>query len=143
MSRKYKIFLDSDVVVSALISDKVASSWIIRQPDLQLVVSNYSVKELKKVVIKLEISQTELDKLIDRRTSIVKLADDLSTIKENFQKYVLDIDDAHVVAGAVTGKADFLLSYNLKDYLIDTIKTKLGILVMTPGRFLQYLRSRN
>lgn len=143
MSRKYKVFLDSDVVVSALISGKGASSWVVGQSDLQLVVSNYSVKELKKVAVKLEISRARLDKLIDRRINVIELTDGLPVIKKDFQKYVLDIDDSHVVTGAVAGKADFLLSYNLKDYLADAIKTKLGILVMAPGRFLQYLRSLN
>ena len=143
MSRKYKVFLDSDVVISALISNKGASSWIVSQSDLRLVISNYSVKEIEEVIAKLGIGKNKLNKLINQRIGIVKLTGNLSTIKKDFQKYVSDIDDAHVVAGAAAGKADFLLSYNLKDYLMDAIKTKLGVLIMTPGRFLQYLRSLN
>ena len=62
-------------------------------------------------------------------------------INKEFCDYVDDVDDAHIVAGAHQTKARFLVSYNLKDYRIDHIKKDFGIIVLTPGLLLQYLRS--
>lgn len=37
----------------------------------------------------------------------------------------------------------FLITYNLSDYKIERIKDELGIIIITPGQLLQYLRSLN
>ena len=58
-----------------------------------------------------------------------------------FGQHSRDPNDAHIIAGAVKAKAQFLLTYNLKDYKIDKIKKDFGIIVTTPAKFLQYLRS--
>ena len=40
----HKVFLDSDVVISALLSDHGASGWLIRDANIQKWVSNLSQK---------------------------------------------------------------------------------------------------
>lgn len=82
-----------------------------------------------------------LTTLIENNLKVTILLESLSEIKESFKQYVLDENDAHILAGAKTAKADFLISYNVKDFKIDKIKKDLGILTLTPGNFLQYLRS--
>lgn len=58
-----------------------------------------------------------------------------------YRDFVLDTNDAHIVAGAVEGNASFLLTYNLKDFHKDKIGSELGIVCLSPGDFLQYLRA--
>ena len=66
-----------------------------------------------------------------------------SKITNQYSKYVLDEHDSHVIAGAIEVNAKFLITYNLKHYNIDKIKADFGIVVLKPGNFLQYLRSKD
>ncbi len=54
---------------------------------------------------------------------------------------VIDPNDAHILAGSKTAKAKFLVSYNIKHFMVDKIAEELKIVVLTPAKFLQYLRS--
>lgn len=74
------------------------------------------------------------------RLKLVKL-ENLKAVKEKFAKYVVDKNDTHIVAGVVRARAKFLISYNLRHYRADVIKGDFGIIIMSPGKFLQYLRS--
>ena len=65
----------------------------------------------------------------------------IEEVKNEYKEYVSDIHDAHIVSGAKEAKVRFLISYNLKDYNLEKIKQDLNILVMSPGQFIQYLRS--
>ncbi len=93
------------------------------------------------VVKKLHIEEEGLNVLVKERLKTVMLKETISNIKDQYREYVHDIDDAHVVAGAKAAKARFLISYNIKDFKLNKIKNDFNIIVMTPGRFLQYLRS--
>ena len=125
-----KVFVDSDVVISSLISDTGASAQLLKtNNDIVKVISNLSIKELKIVMTRLKI-----DKPLPKLKII---------IIDNFKKYSVystDPNDAHIVAGAHQVKVKFLITYNLKHYKIEKIKRNLNIIVMTPGIFLQYLR---
>ena len=60
-----------------------------------------------------------------------------------FEKYIYDPYDGHIIAGARQGKARFLLTFNLKDFNREKIKRDFNIILMTPGMYLQFLRSQN
>lgn len=136
------VFVDSDVVVSSLISSKGAAYLLINNKDLSLYISNISVKELKIVCERLKIDKNDLKNLVSKRFKTVVLKTALSELKRSYQDYVLDENDAHIIAGAKTAKAKFLVTYNLKHYKADKIKADLGILITTPAMLLQYLRSQ-
>lgn len=136
MKRK-KVFLDSDVIISSLISGKGAAYFIIHKTDVQLFISDKSIEELEKVVIRLGLNKNKLTDVIKKRLNVVKLKE----VKENFKSYTWDVDDTHIIAGAQNAKVKYLLSYNTKDFKVDKIIQELKIIVITPARFLQYLRS--
>ncbi len=140
MTFPHKVFLDSDVVISALLSDHGASGWLIRDANIQKWVSNLSQKEIKMVAKRLNITD-EKSRLTLKLPSVVALNNDLDKIKEKFGSYVDDSNDAHVVAGAVAAGAGYLATYNLRHFRVDKIRSDFGVVVMTPGLFLQYLRS--
>lgn len=135
------VFIDSDVVISSLISASGASHHLLKYQGLKYFISNVSLKELQRVVGKLRISQKELSVLVEERFKIVRLEEMIAEIKDKYKDYVYDINDAHIVGGAKACKARFLISYNIKDFKQIKIKNDLNILVMMPGKFLQYLRS--
>lgn len=136
-----RIFVDSDVVISSLLSQSGAAYLLLNTPSLKLFISSLSKRELEKVVQRLGIKSTMLKEIIDNNLDIVNIPEPLGDIKDSFGQYVIDVDDAHIVAGTKAAKAEFLITYNVRDYKIEKIKQDLNVLILTPAAFLQYLRS--
>jgi predicted nucleic acid-binding protein len=138
----HTIFVDSDVVISSQMSSTGAAYLLIHHTDdIKLIVSNISQKELEIVASRLEISLNDLKLLLERRFNFVGLKHTMDEVKKEFKDYVTDINDAHIVLGAKEAKVRFLITYNIKDFNLEKIKKDFNILVMTPGQYLQYLRS--
>lgn len=132
--RPIKVFLDSDVIISSLLSSAGAAHLLVNKKSVVKYISNLSVKEINIVAKRLRIKTTAVDQLVSR-LKIIRL-------KKDFGKdYVTDTHDSHVVTGAVTAKVRFLLSYNLKHFRMEKIKRDYNILVYRPAQFVQYLRS--
>lgn len=137
----HRIFTDSDIVISSLISQTGASNLLLHHKNVACYISSYSTTELTRVVKRLNLKEDKLKTLINERLKKVKLRETIGKIKEEYKEYTLDSDDTHIVAGAVKAKAGFLISYNLKHFKIEKIKRDFNIKVTTPANFLQYLRS--
>ena len=118
------VFVDSDVIISSLLSEKGASFFLFSQTKVDLFISSLSLKELKIVVKRLGIEEHKLDTLIEKRLKVVILEKTKREIEKKYQNYVLDKDDTHIVAGARKAKVKFLLSYNLRHFRKEKIKTK-------------------
>ena len=136
-----KVFVDSDVVISSLISTKGAAYLLLNEQESDFSISDLSKLELERVIRKLNLSRDRLQSLIKKRLKTIKLTTDLEKIKKDFQKYTSDFDDAHIVAGAAKAKVRFLLTYNIKHFHRQKISEDYGITVLTPAQYLQYLRS--
>ncbi len=133
-----RVFIDSDVIISSLLSSKGAAFKLLHEKDIIPIVSTASLKELRVVCKRLHIANDALETLIQKKCTVISLQ--IKT-QNRYKKYVLDPNDLHVVAGATSAKALFLISYNLKHFRVENIKNDLKILCMTPALFLQYLRS--
>ena len=140
--KKLRVYVDSDVIISSLISQAGAASFIFSLKDIHLFASNYSKKETEIVAERLGLKEAKVKEIFERKLEIVFLTDSLENLKKKLAECVTDKDDAHIVAGAVKAKAQFLISYNLRHYKANRIKTDFDILLMTPAMFLQYLRSK-
>lgn len=135
------IFIDSDVVIASMLSFSGASHYLLHMIKQKMYISTYSQKELQIVMERLGIEINKLERLEKDVLKIVTLHDRLEQIKKEYMKFVLDENDAHIVAGAAKAKAKFLITYNTKDFKNDAIKDAFGCIVTTPANFLQYLRS--
>lgn len=137
-----KIFLDSDVVISSLISTLGAAYLLIHDTkDLELFISNLSLKELEEVVVRLNLDKNSLSNLVKVNLRTLELETTNKALKERYKDYVLDPNDAHILAGAIKGKVRFLISYNIRHFKVDKIRRDFHIFILTPGHFVQYLRS--
>lgn len=134
------VFLDSDVVISSLISPTGAANFLTHHEEITCFVSNISLKEIERVSIRLHL--TNMKRSIHQRLRIIELEDTDRNIGQRYGAFVLDPGGAHIVAGVSKSGVRFLITYNLKHYKAERLKRELDILVMTPARFLQYLRSR-
>lgn len=138
---KVKVFIDSDVIISSLLSQTGASNSILNNADLKSFISNFSQEELNRIVDKLGVDKSMLKGLLKSRLKTIKVKLGKEEVLAQFSKYTYDIGDGHIVAGATTAKAKILVTFNTKDYKIKEIKQDFGIRVMRPGELLQYLRS--
>ena len=137
------VFVDTDVVISSLIS-KTGGAYLLLNntpPDVNFWISNFSEKEIIGTINKLNLSQIDW-KNIKNNFKYIKLDQNIQHIRNKYLNFILDKNDAQIVAGTVISQARYLLTYNLKHYQIEKIK-ELNIIVLTPGQFLQYLRSQN
>ncbi len=140
--RPIRVFVDSDVIISSLISRSGAAFTLISHTEqVKLYISNYSVSELNKVVDRLHLQQEELHNIIKTRLTAVKIDQTYKKVQLQFADYVRDSDDAHVVAGAKEARVSFLVSYNVRHFNTEKLRQDLQIILLTPGLFLQYLRS--
>lgn len=140
--KKIKIFVDSDVIISSLISTSGAAYFLIHKTtEIELVVSNYSIKELNIVVERLQLNKEKLNELINQKFQVVQMLKSLDEIKKQYKEFIYDINDTHIVAGATNGKVKFLVSYNIKHFHAEKLQQDLNILPLTPAKMAQYLRS--
>jgi len=140
MTSSLRVFVDSDVVISSLISKSGAGYLLVNNKNIELFVSNISLKELEVVAGRLRIDERKLKNFIKDRFNIVQLKVNISILKNKYKEYISDPNDAHIVAGAVKAKVRFLVSYNIRHFKIDKVKQDFNIIVLTPAYLLQYLR---
>ncbi len=132
-----KVFLDSDVIVSAILSSKGASFEILQNTHIKKVISEVIRAEVTEVMERLKISSGES---MLQGITIMKHTVKKTRIAQMYIPYVLDEEDSHVVAGAHRSTARFLLTHNVKHYHVEKIKQDFNVITMKPGVFLQYLR---
>lgn len=137
-----RIFIDSDVVISSLLSSSGAAYFLLNQSQINPVISSISLTEIQIVAKRMEIDVERLKKLVKNRFEVFPVKKDLKEIKKEYVRYVIDVNDVHIVAGAHCAKVKYLISYNLKHFRTDKIKNELDLLLLTPALFLQYLRSQ-
>lgn len=137
-----KVFVDSDVIISSLLSSSGAAFMLLNNSDnVELYLSNFSIIELERVIARLHIKPAKLNNLINTRLTVVEVGESYQAVQKQFADYVLDPHDAHIVAGGQQARATFLVSYNVRHFQAEKLKTDFPLIVMTPGNFLQYLRS--
>ena len=137
---KIQVFLDTDVIISALLSKTGASYELIKSPKVAKTTSKTVQKETNEVAKRLNLGKQET-KRIFKNIRVTPPSLTKKEILEKYGKFVFDEKDSHVVAGANRAKSKFLLTHNFKHYQVNKIKAELGIIVLKPGNFLQYLRS--
>ncbi len=138
-----RLYVDSDVVISSLILATGAAHMLLHSTEeVELYVSNLSTLELEKVVDRLQLDSKKLSQVISTRFVLVKISQSPKAVQQLFADYVRDNDDTHIVAGAKEAKVMFLISYNIRHFESEKLRQDFQIILLTPGMFLQYLRSQ-
>lgn len=136
---KIKVFLDSDVIISALLSQKGASFEILQNSQVTKFISEAIKLEVTAVAKRLNLQSFSQNIFTDMR--MIKINLDKERLVEAYFPFVIDVEDSHVIAKADKAQVNFLLTHNTKHYLTEKIKMSFQIITMKPGLFLQYLRS--
>lgn len=139
--KRLKIFLDSNVVLSGLISSKGAPRLLIdiiisHLPFIEAITGEYNLIEIERNINKKFPKLLPLYKeyLNNLHFKIVPLP----TAKEiAFYKDVIHKKDAPVLASAIKGKADYLVTGDDKDFKTEKLlKANLSIRIVNPSEAL-------
>lgn len=137
-----RVFVDSDVIISSLISETGAAYLLMHDTRIDRFISDVSFAELKRVIAVLHLPQKNLQKFVQAQCTIVTIRERKNELKR-MTAYTRDTNDAHIVLGASQAKVKFLVTYNIKHFRAEKIREELGIIVLPPAFLLQYLRSLN
>lgn len=140
-----KIFLDSSVIIAALLSPQGGSGRILELCEAKIIkgiISQDVVREIQEVIErKLPTLKSSFKKLlkISRLTIIKKVK---PSWQNKAKRWIPYEKDAFILAAAKQTNADFLLTLDLKHFIKDqTVAQKSDIKIYTPGDFLNILRT--
>ena len=138
-SPRPRVFLDSNVIFSALYSPKGAPATIFRQfidGKLTIVISQQVLEE---------VVQTLKEKLPDtipylRRLLInipPEICEDPAPEEVNRWAGVINADDAGIIAAAVASQPDYLVTGDKHFFSTHAIADESGLRIVTPGQFIR------
>ena len=138
-----KVFLDSSVLVSALLSSKGASSRLLELHEaglLECTISEYVMKEVYSVI---QRKFPELKETFDELLEVLnfKMIHQLEDTQLKFAKeWISDANDAPILAAAKKAKVDHLITLDIRHFIKATKVSKLsGLSIVTPAQFFQAL----
>ncbi|MCD6522962.1 MAG: putative toxin-antitoxin system toxin component, PIN family [Candidatus Diapherotrites archaeon] len=132
--------VDTNIILSAMIKEEGISRRFLLLPlvdhRLRLVISELIEEEIKKHEVEIArkagisfpLFRKGLKELL-KHLEVIRIRG--KTEKDEVVKFVKDKSDAHVVALALVSKADYIVTYNKKDFHIKKLAPK-GIKVRTP-----------
>ncbi len=138
MSAPLRLFLDASVFIAAATSDTGGSALVLalcRQGDAQAVASRLVLLESERNIR----AKLGRESLLGFYRGIVGLGLDLVEIPTDLevaaQAKVIHPKEAHVLAAAIKGEIDFLLTLDRKHFL--SLRAEFAFAILTPGEFLR------
>jgi putative PIN family toxin of toxin-antitoxin system len=137
-----KIVLDTDIVLSALLSRRGAShrlmTWLFESPKKYDVVSNTLVTGFEDI-----LTRDENIKQFNHLTKedVLGFIDDICLISHHqdihflWRPFLKDVNDDMVLEVAVNANAKAIITFNPKDF--KGVKEQFGIEIMTPQAYLK------
>jgi predicted nucleic acid-binding protein len=105
----------------------------------KLVSSQYILDEVQRVMVELGWGRAAAEAQIQALLLVAELVDERMITGGNFDLWLRDIDDHPIMATALSGKVDYLVTQNTRDF-----PPKLrfaGITIVTQDAFLHLLES--
>lgn len=138
------VFIDTSVLFSACLSKTGSSALILgycRKNKIKGYISQYILSEIKRNVVQ------KLDQLGKLRLNFYILQANLNilenpTLEEiKICSEVIDQKDAPILASALKNKADYLITFNTKDFLLPKVKAfAKSLKILTPRDFVMQIR---
>jgi putative PIN family toxin of toxin-antitoxin system len=141
INKKTRLFFDSSVLIAGIISPKGGSGLIIKA----CLVGGFTPLVSQAVFIEVERNLTEnfskkalgyFDYLvIDIQWTLIPIPPEKLIYR--YSK-IINKKDAHVLAAAITGKSDFLLTLDRKHFMTPSLKmANFDCIILTPGDFIK------
>lgn len=139
-----KIFLDSSVLIAALLSSEGGSAQILEFCEAGLLQGNISrdvLREIEEVVQrKLPEIHSKIRKIM--RSSSLKIIGKIHPLLlKKSRGWIADPGDAKILAAAKQGRVQYLITLDLRHFIKDPrVAEKSGLKILTPGDFLKMFR---
>ena len=135
------VFLDSNIFISAILSQKGGSYRLFHEArlnNIKIFSSFFVVREVMEVVERKYPSKLEKLKELFVSTSINLIKNPPEKEIQKFIKFLDDFEDAPVIADAKFSKSDFLITLDRKHFFTPKIKNaKLSFQITNPRDFFQ------
>lgn len=141
-SDRWRVFLDTSVLVSGVLSRSGASAAILdlgEAEEIMLVVSRQVLIEADRTFV------VKFPLMVERYRAFIKnlaplLADEPSSRAVKEAAGVIDPNDAPILAAAQHERVDYLVTLNTKHFLIPKVRAFYAAPIVTPGEFLAVFR---
>lgn len=140
------VFLDSSVIVSALISSKGASAELIRLAErgkIQGVTSSYATEEIHHVLTrKAPQLIPSFNNLFDLDIIHIVSSPSLKDV-HRAKRMITDPNDAPILASAMQHHVNYLVTLDRNDFILDpSVTEKSRLSIVTPGQLLKIVKSK-
>lgn len=135
-----KVFLDSSVVISAVLSDKGGSFRLFNEAqnrNLILYISDFVLVEVFSVLKLKYPSKLFIFENLISNTHFILAKEPSQDLIEKMAESIADFSDAPILAAAKKAKVDFLITLDKKHFLTKKVKDNLKFKVLAPKEFLQ------
>lgn len=146
-SKGIKVFLDSSVIIAAILSFSGGSFRLIRESlfrEYTLLISDYVLEECLRI-LKLKFPEKTFIFPMMLDSFRLKIVKDPSPKEVEPLLETVGFEDAPILAAAIKYKVDYLVTLDRKHLLnqrvLELAKSK-RISVLTPGEFLQVVKNR-
>lgn len=142
---RMRLFLDSSVFISALISNTGASAQILALCEARLLEIYISDEVEEEVFNVFDRKFPELKPLFNDLLKTVKLKR-IKTAKDKISKevasWIKDPKDVKILMGAKKAEVDYLVTLDKRHFIKDEkVSEKSGLTILTPGDFLNQFYS--
>lgn len=139
---RWRVFLDSNILVAGLLSRTGASAAILDLAEAEEILAVVS----RQVLVEVDsVYERKFPHLLERFRRFLKnlsplLAEDPSPKEVKEALKVIEASDAPILAAAKREKPDFLVTLNTKDFHTANAREFVGVPVLTPAEFLNAFR---
>ena len=136
-----RVFFDASIIIAALLSPTGGSAQLIKFTKIGLIKGITSQTVIEEILeedkpTKIKKSTEEIEEFIAQSGLIVRKPITVDEI-DPYQSLV-DIDDAHLIAGAVLTKCEYLVTLDKKHLLrVDTKEKFLPLRIISPKELLE------
>ena len=135
--RRIRAVLDTNVLLGA---QRRHLLILARIGAYKLVSSQYIIDEIQRVMVELAWGRTAAEAEIQAILSVAEFVDDQMITGGNYDLWLRDLADHPIMATALIGQVDYLVTQNLRDF--PPKKRFAGTTIITPDAFVQLLESR-
>jgi predicted nucleic acid-binding protein len=140
--RRWRVFLDTSALIAGAVSPTGAAREVLRLAEarlIELVVSRQVLTEAdRNLAAKLPAFLEEYHLLLRHLDPVI--VDDPAPEAVREAGHVIHRSDAPILAAAKQAAADYLVTWNTRDFLAAKVRTWVPFPVMTPGEFLRAFR---
>lgn len=143
--RAYKVYFDASVIIAALLSQTGGSSLLFRYIKLGKIIGITSQTAIEETLEedkpkRIKRSKEEIEKFIAQSGLIVR--ENITILEIAPYKDLIDIEDAHLIAGANLTKCEYLVTLDKKHLLREDIRKRfLPLHIVSPKELLEKIYS--